>query len=83
MKGHKTIIKRKGGEKMQYVSNLILLHPMPAEDFCTTAKLLAKSLYDKPMFLYTQKFKLQILSFHLKYLGFRDSFMNLVCPILE
>jgi len=35
------------------------------------------------MFLYTQKFKLQILSSDSKYLGFRDSFMNLVCPILE
>jgi len=53
------------------------------EHFHTTAKLLAKSLYDKPMFLYTQKFKLQILSSDLKYLGFRDSVMNLVWPTLE
>ena len=56
---------------------------MPDEDHCTTATLLAKSLYDKSMFLYTQKFELQILSSDLKYLGFRNSFMNLVCPILE
>jgi len=68
---------------MQYVSKLILIHSMPDEDHCTTATLLAKSLYDKSMFLYTQKFELQILSSDLKYLGFRNSFMNLVCPILE
>jgi len=68
---------------MQYASKLILLHSKPDEDFRTTAKLLAKSLYDKPMLFYTQKFKLHILSSDLKYLGFRDSFMNLLCPILE
>lgn len=68
---------------MQYVLELILLHSMPDEDHCTTATLLAKSLYDKLMFLYAQKYELQILSSDLKYLGFRDSFMNLVCPISE
>jgi len=67
---------------MQYVLKLILLYSMP-DGFCTTAKLLAKSLYGKSMLLYTQKFKLQILSSDLKYLGFRDSFINSVCPILE
>lgn len=63
---------------MQYVSELILLHSMPDEDHCTTATLSAKSLHDKSVFLYTQKYKLQILSSDLKHLGFRDTFMNLV-----
>jgi len=52
MKGHKTIIKGKGGEKMQYFSELILLHSMPDADHCNTVTLLPKSLYDKSIFFF-------------------------------